>query len=78
MQQNPIVEHCIKHGIINEVEEKPTAETTEVLRLKLEFEREEWRLACEAKKALQDAQFGEVQKARNAAEAEAQKARSGS
>ena len=50
-------EHCIEHDIINEVEEKPTAETVEVLKLKLEFEREEQRLAREAEKALQHATF---------------------
>ena len=70
-----IEEHCIEHDIINEVEEKPTAETAEVLKVKLEFEREERRLACEAEKALQDAQFAGAQKAREVAEAEAQKTR---
>ena len=35
-----IEEHSIKHDTINEVKEKPTAETAEVLKLKLEFERE--------------------------------------
>ena len=49
-----IEEHCVEHDIINDVEEKPTAE---ILKLKLEFEREELRLAREAEKALQDAQF---------------------
>ena len=46
--------------------------TAEVLKLKLEFEREERRLAheeaqrtCDAEKALQDAQFAEAQKARD-------------
>ena len=58
---------------MDEVEEKATAETAEVLKLKLEIEREERRLAreeaqraCDAKKALQDAQFAEAQKAREA------------
>ena len=37
-----IEEHCIEHHIIDEVEEKPTAETAEILKLKLEFEQEEW------------------------------------
>ena len=32
-----IEEHCAKHDIINEVEEKPTAETAEVLKLKLDL-----------------------------------------
>ena len=69
-----IKDHCIENYIINEVEEKPTAETAEVLKLRLEIEREERRLAREeaqrardAEKALQDAQFAEAQKAREAA-----------
>ena len=61
---NLIKDHCVEHDIIDEVEEKPIAETAEIVRLKLDFEREEWRLARE-----------EAQKARDAAEAEAQKAR---
>ena len=79
---NLIKDHCVEHDIINEVEEKPIAETAEIVRLKLDFEREERRLAREAEKALQDAQFAEAQrareeaqKAREAAEAEAQRAR---
>ena len=77
-----IKEHCVENNIIDEVEEKPIAETAEIVRLKLDFEREERRLAREAEKALQDAQFAEAQrareeaqKAREAAEAEAQRAR---
>ena len=69
-----IKDHCVKNDIIDEVEEKPTAETAEVLKLRLEIEREERRLAREeaqrardAEKALQDAQFAEAQKAREAA-----------
>ena len=69
-----IKDHCVENDIIDEVEEKPTAETAEVLKLRLEIEREERRLAREeaqrsrdAKKALQDAQFAEAQKAREAA-----------
>ena len=69
-----IKDHCIENDIIDEVEEKPTAETAEVLKLRLEIEREERRLAREeaqrardAEKALQDAQFAEAQKAREAA-----------
>ena len=79
-----IEDQCIENNIIDEVEEKPTAETAEVWRLKLEFEREEQRLvheeaqrageaaekACDAEKALQNAKFAEAQKARE----EAQKA----
>ena len=84
-----IKEHCVKNDIIDEVEEKVTAETAEVLKLKLDIEREERRYAREeaqraldAEKALQDAQFAEAQrareeaqKARETAEAEAQRAR---
>ena len=77
-----IENYCVDNDIIDEVEEKPTAETVEVLKLQLEFEREEQQYAREeaqrahnAEKALQDAQFAEAQKAREAAEAEAQKAR---
>ena len=69
--------YCIENNIIDKVEEKPTAETAEVLKLKLEFECEEQRLAHEeaqrahdAEKALQYAQFAEAQRAH---EAEAQK-----
>ena len=79
---NLIKDHCVEHDIIDEVEEKPIAETAETVRLKLDFEREERRLAREAEKALQDAQFAkaqrvreEAQKAREAAEAEAKRAR---
>ena len=59
-----IKDHCVENDIIDEVEEKPIAETSEIVRLKLDFEREERQLARE-----------EAQKARDAAEAEAQKAR---
>ena len=59
-----IKDHCVENNIIDEVEEKPIAETAEVVRLKLDFEREERRLAREeaqrardAEKALQDAQL---------------------
>ena len=69
-----IKDHCVENDIIDEVEEKPTAETAEVLKLRLEIEREERRLAREeaqrardAEKALQDAQFAEAQKTREAA-----------
>ena len=80
-----IEDYCIENNIINELEEKPTAETVEtadVLRLKLEFEREEWRLVCEeaqrahdAKKALQDAQLAAQREARDLRLAELRKAR---
>ena len=59
-----IKDHCVENNIMDEVEEKPIAETAEVVRLKLNFEREERRLARE-----------EAQRAREAAEAEAPKSR---
>ena len=62
-----IKDHCVENNIIDEVEEKPIAETAEIVRLKLDFECEEQQLAHEeageeaqrapeAEKALQDAQ----------------------
>ena len=59
-----IKDHCVENDIIDEVEEKPIVETAEIVRLKLDFEREERRLARE-----------EAKRARKAAEAEAQRAR---
>ena len=53
-----------KNNIVDEVEEKQIAETAEVVRLKLDFEREERQLAHK-----------EARRAREAAEAEAQKGR---
>ena len=77
-----IKDHCVENNIIDEVEEKPIAETAEIVRLKLDFEREELRLACEeaqrareAEKALQDAQLAVQREQAQRAEAEAQKAR---
>ena len=63
-----IKDHCVENNIIDEVEKKPIAETAEKVRLKLDFEHEQRRLACEeareeaqrasdAEKALQDAQL---------------------
>ena len=59
-----IKDHCVEKNIIDKVEEKPIAKTAEIVRLKLDFEREERRLAREeaqrareAEKALQDAQL---------------------
>ena len=65
-----IKDHWVENDIIDEVEEKPTAETAE-----LDFEREERRFGCEeaqrahdVEKALQDAllaaQLAEAEKAR--------------
>ena len=39
-----IKDHCVENDIIDEVEEKPIAETAEVVRLKLDLECEERRL----------------------------------
>ena len=36
-----IKDHCVENNIIDEVEEKPIVETAEIVRLKLDFEREE-------------------------------------
>ena len=70
-----IKDHCVKHDIIDEVEEKPIAETAEILRLKLDFEREERRLAHEAEKALQDAQLAQARELRLAELKEARELR---
>ena len=83
---NLIKDHCVEHDIIDEVEEKPIAETAEIVRLKLDFESEERQLereeaqrAREAKKALQDAQLAaqlsEAEKARELRLAELKEAR---
>ena len=76
---NLIKDHCVEHDIIDEVEEKPIAETAEIVRLKLDFEQEERRLAREAEKALQDAQLAaqlaEAEKARELRLAELKEAR---
>ena len=61
-----IKDHCVENNIIDEAEEKPIAETAEIVRVKLDFEHQERRLvreeaneeaqrAHEAEKALQDA-----------------------
>ena len=74
-----IENYCIDNDIIDEEEEKPIAETEEIVRLKLNFEHEERRLAhVEAREEAQRARKAaeaEAQRAREAAEAEAQKAR---
>ena len=67
----------LENDIIDEVEEKPIAETEEV-KLRLEFEREERRLEHEERRLeWEGAQSAreEAQKAREAVEAEAQRAR---
>ena len=69
-----IKDNCVENDIIDEVEEKPIAETAEIVRLKLDLEREERRLPRE--EAHEEAQRAcDVEKeAREAAEAEAQRA----
>ena len=56
-----IKDHCIKNDIIDEVEEKPTAE---VLKLKLEFEREERQLACEEAQKARELRLAELKETR--------------
>ena len=77
-----IKDHCVENDIIDEVEEKPIAETAEVVRLKLDFEREERRLAREeaqrardAEKAFQDAQLAQARELRLAELKEARELR---
>ena len=63
-----IKDHCVEKDIIDEVEEKPIAETAEIVRLKLDFEREERRLAREEARE-------EAQRARDAKKAAREEAR---
>ena len=51
-----IKDHCVENDTIDEVEEKPIAETAEIVRLKLDFEREERRLAREEAQRARDAE----------------------
>ena len=69
-----IENYCIDNDIIDVVEEKPIAETAEIVRLKLDFEREERRLAREEAHRACDAEKAACKEAREAAEAEAQRA----
>ena len=66
-----IKDHCVENDIIDEVEEKPTAETAEVVKLKLEFQREERRLEREERRLERE----EAQKARDADKAAREEAR---
>ena len=59
-----IKEHCVENDIIDEVEEKPFAETAEIVRLKLDFEREERRLAREEAQRARDAEKAAHEEAR--------------
>ena len=70
-----IKDHCVENNIIDEVEEKPIVETAEIVRLKLDFEREERRLAREEAQKAREAAEAEAKRAREAAEAEAKRAR---
>ena len=68
-----IKDHCVENDIIDEVEEKPIAETAEVVRLKLDFE--EAQRARDAEKALQDAQLAQARELRLAELKEARELR---
>ena len=70
-----IKDHCVENNIIDEVEEKPIVETAEIVRLKLDFEREERRLAREEAQKAREAAEAEAKRAHEAAEAEAKRAR---
>ena len=65
-----IKDHCVKNDIIDEVEEKPIVETAEVVKLKLEFQREERRLELEERRLERE----EAQKARDAEKAACEEA----
>ena len=66
-----IKDHCVENDIIDEVEEKPIVETAEVVKLKLEFQREERRLEREERRLESE----EAQKARDADKAAREEAR---
>ena len=66
-----IKDHCVENNIIDEVEEKPIVETAEVVKLKLEFQREERRLEREERRLERE----EAQKARDAEKAAREEAR---
>ena len=66
-----IKDHCVENDIIDEVEEKPIVETAEVVKLKLEFQREERRLEREERRFERE----EAQKARDADKAAREEAR---
>ena len=59
-----IKDHCVENDIIDEVEEKPIVETAEVVKLKLEFQREERRLAREEAQRARDAEKAAGEEAR--------------
>ena len=67
--------HCVENDIIDEVEEKPILETAEVIKLKLEFQREERRLAREEAQRARDAEKAAREEARELRLAELKEAR---
>ena len=70
-----IKDHCVENDIIDEVEEKPIVETGEVVKLKLEFQREERRLAREEAQRARDAEKAAHEEARELRLAELKEAR---
>ena len=70
-----IKDHCVENDIIDEVEEKPIVETAEVVKLKLEFQREERRLAREEAQRARDAEKAAREEARELRLAELKEAR---
>ena len=59
-----IKDHCVESDIIDDVEEKPIMETAEIVRLKLEFQCEERRLAREEAQRARDAEKAAREEAR--------------
>ena len=59
-----IKDHCVENDIIDEVEEKPIAETAEIVRLKLDFEREAAEAEAEKAQELRLAELKEARKLR--------------
>ena len=70
-----IKDHCVENDTIDEVEEKPIVETAEVVKLKLEFQREERRLAREEAQRARDAEKAAREEARELRLAELKEAR---
>ena len=59
-----IKDHCVENDIIDQVEEKPTTENVEILRLKLDFKHEERQLELEEPQRAHDAEKAAHKKAR--------------
>ena len=70
-----IKDHCVENDIIDEVEEKTFVETAEVVKLKLEFQREERRSAREEAQRARDAEKAAREEARELRLAELKEAR---